>query len=106
MKILTGTLKHEGQTCLTDLNVMLFEIPSTQTGQVQQSGLFSVPKEQPIDPNAFTLVLSDNRIADISIQSSKLRGEKRAVLFSVIGGFYDPLPPPERRTLSLIRSAN
>jgi hypothetical protein len=106
MKILTGTLKHLGQTCLTDLSVMLFEIPSPQTGQKNQFGLFSVPKEQPINPDSFTLVLPDNRIADISITSSNLRGGKRAVLFSVIGGFYDPLPLRKSRGLALVTSSN
>jgi hypothetical protein len=101
MKILSGTLKHLGQTCLTDLSVMLFEIPIPQTGQINQFGLLSFPKEQPINPNAFTLVLSDNRIADILIKSSTLRGEKRAVFFSVIGGFHDPLPPLKFKTLPL-----
>jgi hypothetical protein len=88
MKNLIGTLQQEDQTYLTELNVMLFEIPSPQTGQVYHSGLFNIPKEQAIKSDVCTLVLSDNRNADILIKSSILGGKNRAVFFSVIGGFY------------------
>jgi hypothetical protein len=101
LKNLIGTLHQEGQPCLTDLNVMLFEITSPQTGHIYHSGLFNLPKEQSLNPDAFTLLLSDNRNADILIKSSALSGEKRAVFFSVIGGFYYPLPPPKLNTSPL-----
>jgi hypothetical protein len=88
LRNLIGTLQQDDGTCLTDLNVMLFEIPGTQTGEVFHSELFNIPKEQSIHPDFFTLVLSDKRSAKILIKSSRLSGKKRAVFFSVLGGFY------------------
>jgi hypothetical protein len=88
MRNLTGTLQQEDRTCLTDLNVMLFENPNTQTGEIFHSGLFNIPKEQAIEPDFFTLVLADKRCVKIRIKSTVVSGEKRAIFFSVLGEFY------------------
>jgi hypothetical protein len=88
MRNLTGTLQQDDGTCLTDLNVMLFEIPCTRTGEIFHSGLFNIPKEQAIHPEFFTLVLSDKRSAEILVKSSVVSGEKRAIFFSILGEFY------------------
>jgi hypothetical protein len=88
MRNLIGTLQQDNGTCLNNLNVMLFEIHSPQTGEVFHSGLFNIPKERSIHPDLFTLVLSDKRSAEILIKSSILSGNNRAVFFSVLGEFY------------------
>jgi hypothetical protein len=88
LRNLTGTLQQDNGTCLNNLNIMLFEIPSTQSGEVFHSGLFNIPKEQALHPDFFTLVLSDKRSAEILIKSSRLSGKNRAIFFSVLGEFY------------------
>jgi len=88
LRNLIGTLQQDNGTCLNNLNVMLFVIPSTQTGEVFHSGLFNIPKEQALHPDFFTLVLSDKRSAEILIKSSRLSGKNRAIFFSVLGEFY------------------
>jgi hypothetical protein len=85
---LIGTLQQEGHASLPELNVLLCETISLQTGEVHHSGLFNIAKEQSINPTACTLVFPDNRNADIVIRSSLVRGEKREIFFSVIGEFY------------------
>ncbi len=85
---LIGTLQQKGHPSLTELTVLLRKTTSPKTGQVHHAGLFNLAKEQAINSTDCTLVLSDNRNADLLIQSSILRGENRTIFFSVIGEFY------------------
>jgi hypothetical protein len=47
MRNLIGTLQQGDETCLTDLNVMLFEIPCTQTGRFFIPGSLISQKSKP-----------------------------------------------------------
>ncbi len=87
MRNLTGILRQEDETVLTELNIMLFEIPSPQTGEVFHSGLFNAPQGRSVQSGSYRLFLSDCRKADILIKSSILTGKNRTVSFSIIGEF-------------------
>ena len=50
MRNLTGILQQDNKTCLTDLNVMLFEIPSPQTGKFFIPGSLISQKNNPFIP--------------------------------------------------------
>jgi hypothetical protein len=84
---LTGIIRQDDETVLTELNIMLIEIPSPQTGEVYHSGLFNAPSGRPIKSGSYRLFLSDSRKAEILIKSCILTGKKRTVFFSIIGEF-------------------
>jgi hypothetical protein len=87
MTNLNAQLKQNDRTILQDLDFILLEVPSAESGEDFSSGFFQIPEGNSIEPDLYQLVLPDNTEAEILIMRSFVFGGDLTAFFSVVGEF-------------------